>query len=49
MDFVTSDSLTAFMVVNRVAIQGIKQVRRPDVVAISTWSAVAVIELKKPG
>jgi type I restriction enzyme R subunit len=25
-----------FMVVNQVAIQGIKQVRRPDIIAIST-------------
>lgn len=37
-----------FMVVNQVAIQGIKQVRRPDIIANINGLPVAVIELKSP-
>lgn len=37
-----------FMVVNQVAIQGIKQVRRPDVIGYINGLPVAVIELKSP-
>ncbi|MER3140150.1 type I restriction endonuclease subunit R [Salmonella enterica] len=37
-----------FMVVNQVAIQGIKQVRRPDVIGYINGLPVAVLELKSP-
>lgn len=37
-----------FMVVNQVAIQGSKQVRRPDVIAYINGLPVAVMELKSP-
>ena len=37
-----------FMVVNQVAIQGIKQVRRPDIIGYINGLPVAVIELKSP-
>ncbi|AVZ00166.1 DEAD/DEAH box helicase [Lelliottia sp. WB101] len=37
-----------FMVVNQVAIQGIKQVRRPDIIGCINGLPVAVIELKSP-
>ncbi len=37
-----------FMVVNQVAIQGTKQVRRPDVIGYINGLPVAVIELKSP-
>lgn len=37
-----------FMVVNQVAIQGIKQVRRPDIIGFINGLSVAVIELKSP-
>ncbi|RTO97039.1 type I restriction endonuclease subunit R [Enterobacter roggenkampii] len=37
-----------FMVVNQVAIQGIKQVRRPDIICYINGLPVAVIELKSP-
>ncbi|HFT8963828.1 TPA: type I restriction endonuclease subunit R [Escherichia coli] len=37
-----------FMVVNQVAIQGTKQVRRPDIIGYINGLPVAVIELKSP-
>jgi type I restriction enzyme R subunit len=46
MDFHHPDN-NRFMVVNQVAIQGIKQVRRPDVIGYIN-GPVAVIELKSP-
>ncbi len=47
MDFNHPDN-NRFMVVNQVAIQGIKQVRRPDVIGYINGLPVAVIELKSP-
>ncbi len=47
MDFNRTAS-NRFMVVNQVAIQGIKQVRRPDVIGYINGLPVAVIELKSP-
>ncbi len=47
MDFNHPDN-NRFMVVNQVAIQGTKQVRRPDVIGYINGLPVAVIELKSP-
>ncbi|EEU9178240.1 type I restriction endonuclease subunit R, partial [Escherichia coli] len=47
MDFNHPDN-NRFMVVNQVAIQGIKQVRRPDIIGYINGLPVAVIELKSP-
>ncbi|HBR2915766.1 TPA: type I restriction endonuclease subunit R [Klebsiella pneumoniae] len=47
MDFNHQDN-NRFMVVNQVAIQGIKQVRRPDIIGYINGLPVAVIELKSP-
>jgi type I restriction enzyme, R subunit len=47
MDF-SRTSNNCFTVVNQVAIQGMKQVRRPDVIGYINGLPVAVIELKSP-
>ncbi|WP_317472063.1 type I restriction endonuclease, partial [Cronobacter sakazakii] len=47
MDF-NHPASNRFMVVNQVAIQGTKQVRRPDVIGYINGLPVAVIELKSP-
>lgn len=47
IDF-NKQSNNQFTVVNQVAIQGIKQVRRPDIIAYINGLPIAVIELKSP-